>query len=43
MFEFIEVSYNRQRRHSTLGMRTPAEFEPEQEEARLIKMEDEPT
>ncbi len=27
LFEFIEVWYNRQRRHSTLGYRTPAEYE----------------
>jgi putative transposase len=27
VFEFIEVWYNRQRRHSSLGYRTPVEFE----------------
>jgi putative transposase len=27
LFEFIEVFYNRQRRHSTLDYRSPAEFE----------------
>jgi len=27
IFEFIEVFYNRQRRHSTLGYQTPAGFE----------------
>jgi len=27
VFEFIEIWYNRQRRHSTLGYRTPAEYE----------------
>ena len=27
IFEFIEVFYNRQRRHSTLGYLTPARFE----------------
>jgi putative transposase len=27
VFEFIEIWYNRQRRHSTLGYLTPAEFE----------------
>lgn len=27
VFEFIEVFYNRQRRHSTLGYRSPLEFE----------------
>lgn len=27
LFEFIEVWYNRQRRHSTLGYRTPVEYE----------------
>lgn len=29
LFEFIEIWYNRQRRHSTLGYRTPAEYEEE--------------
>ena len=27
VFEFIEVYYNRQRRHSTLGYLSPSEFE----------------
>ena len=27
LFEFIEIWYNRQRRHSSLGYRTPVEFE----------------
>ena len=27
VFDYIEVFYNRQRRHSTLGYATPAEFE----------------
>ena len=27
IFEWIEVFYNRVRRHSTLGYRSPAEFE----------------
>jgi putative transposase len=27
MFEYIEVFYNRQRLHSTLGHRSPAEYE----------------
>jgi putative transposase len=27
IFEFIEAFYNRQRRHSTLGMLSPVEFE----------------
>jgi transposase InsO family protein len=27
LFEYIEVFYNRRRRHSTLGYRSPAEFE----------------
>jgi len=27
LFEYIEVFYNRQRRHSTLGYKTPVEFE----------------
>lgn len=26
-FEFIEVFYNRQRRHSTIGIVSPAEFQ----------------
>lgn len=29
IFEFIEVFYNRQRRHSTLGFKSPVEFEKE--------------
>lgn len=29
LFEFIEVWYNRRRRHSSLGYRSPAEFESE--------------
>jgi putative transposase len=27
IFEYIEVFHNRQRRHSTLGCRSPAQFE----------------
>jgi transposase InsO family protein len=27
IFDYIEVFYNRQRRHSALGYLTPAEFE----------------
>src|SRR6185437_11469002 len=27
LFEFIEIWYNRQRRHSALGYRSPAEYE----------------
>lgn len=27
VLEYVEVCYNRQRRHSTLGYRTPVEFE----------------
>jgi transposase InsO family protein len=27
IFEFIEVFYNRRRRHSTLGMLSPADYE----------------
>jgi putative transposase len=29
VFEFIEIWYNRQRRHSTLGYRSPSQFEEE--------------
>ena len=27
VFDYIEVFYNRERRHSTLGQRSPAEYE----------------
>ena len=27
IFDYIEVFYNRERRHSTLGQRSPAEYE----------------
>ncbi len=27
LFDYIEIFYNRQRRHSTLGYRSPSEFE----------------
>jgi putative transposase len=27
IFDYIEIFYNRQRRHRTLGMRSPADFE----------------
>ncbi len=30
IFEYIEVFYNRQRRHSTLGMKSPVDFERQQ-------------
>jgi transposase InsO family protein len=33
VFEFIEVWYNRQRRHSSLGYRTPVQFEAELQQA----------
>jgi transposase InsO family protein len=32
LFEYIEIFYNRQRLHSSLGYRSPAEFEKAQEE-----------
>ena len=32
LFEYIEVFYNRQRQHSSLGYRSPAEFERAQQE-----------
>jgi transposase InsO family protein len=31
LFAFIEIWYNRQRRHSSLGYRSPVEFEAELE------------
>ena len=33
IFEFIEIWYNRTRRHSTLGYRTPLQFEKELQRA----------
>ena len=33
VFTFIEIWYNRKRRHSTLGYRTPVEFEADLEKA----------
>ncbi|RKX26367.1 MAG: hypothetical protein DRP45_03660, partial [Candidatus Zixiibacteriota bacterium] len=30
IFEYIEVFYNRQRRHSTLGYKSPIDFERQQ-------------
>lgn len=33
LFEFIEIWYNRQRRHSSLGYRSPAQFEEELKKA----------
>jgi len=33
VFEFIEVWYNRRRRHSALGYRTPAEYAEELQKA----------
>jgi transposase InsO family protein len=36
LFEYIEAFYNRQRRHSTLGMVSPAEYE--QTKATSIKI-----
>jgi transposase InsO family protein len=40
VFEYIEVFYNRERRHSTLGYRSPIEFE---KDSPSIKMEEETT
>jgi putative transposase len=33
LFEYLELFHNRQRRHSSLGMLTPMEFEARQEAA----------
>lgn len=33
LFEFIEIWYNRQRRHSSLGYRSPVQYEKELLEA----------
>jgi putative transposase len=38
VFEYIEAFYNRQRRHSTLGMLSPAEYEQTQKTVRSIKI-----
>ena len=37
MFEYIEAFYNRQRRHSTLGMVSPAEYEQTHKTVTSIK------
>jgi putative transposase len=38
VFEYIEAFYNRQRRHSTLGMVSPAEYEQTQTIEKSIKI-----
>ena len=38
MFEYIEAFYNRQRRHSTLGMVSPAEYEQTKTMEKSIKI-----
>jgi putative transposase len=38
VFEYIEAFYNRQRRHSTLGMVSPAEYEQTQTTTTSIKL-----
>ena len=35
IFDYIEIFYNRQRRHSSLGYRTPIEFELLSEKASI--------
>jgi putative transposase len=43
VFEYIEAFYNRERRHSTLGMLSPAEYEQNQENGISIKIQKELT
>jgi putative transposase len=43
VFEYIEAFYNRERRHSTLSMLSPAEYERTQENPITIKMNDQTT
>jgi putative transposase len=43
VFEYIEAFYNRERRHSTLGMLSPAEYEQNQGNAISIKIQKELT
>jgi putative transposase len=43
VFEYIEAFYNRERRHFTLGMLSPAEYERTQERQSPIKMNDQTT
>ena len=43
VFEYIEAFYNRERRHSTLAMLSPAEYEQNQENAISIKTQKELT
>lgn len=37
IFEYIEVWYNRQRRHSSLGYRSPAQYEEELQQASQLR------
>jgi putative transposase len=43
VFEYIEAFYNRERRHSTLSMLSPAEYERTQENTITIKMNNQTT
>jgi putative transposase len=36
LFEYLEIFHNRRRRHSTLGMRTPIEYETLHHESSVV-------
>ncbi len=43
IFEYIEIFHNRQRRHSSLEMRTPIEYEPRRRSPHARRTEGKPT
>jgi hypothetical protein len=43
VFEYLEVFYTRECRHSTLAMRSPAEYEQTHQNETSIKIKNDPT